>query len=290
MREALLVASPAKDDQLHATGTSLIRRAFDVAHLSGNPGWHEMSSAVLKNRMLDLTNRRFDESLWHVGSFQQWLDLFDDILEVDRTRKPPWVRLLDVEGTYAPTCGPVDAPVLDTATQLPKRWRIRHDLWQAIMDVGRAGEWFWAEDHVELLPLHPSESAGYVPMPTFTTTELVELRRLFAEPLDLAEDEQLVIERWATELLPDALLPLALRGLWLGTLKAAVLERLRAWFAEADIAEPIDLVQEPGFKPTHEDPINDLRSFVLRCVQHMTRQELEDMQLPAAALMRITRR
>lgn len=282
--------SSAHKDPLYVTGANLIRRAFDIARLSDKPGWHEMSSAVLKNRILDLTSRRFDETLWRVASFQEWLDLFGDMIEVDRTRKPPWVRLLDVEQASAQTAAPVDEAVMNAATPLPKRWRIRRDLWQAAMDVGRAGEWYWNGDHVELLPLHPPEGMGYVRVPTFSADELAGLRQSFAEHLTLTEDEQSLVHRWAGEFLPDAVLPVGLRGQWIATLKAAVLDRLRSWFASTGITEPVDLVQEPGFTPSPDEPLGDLRSLVLRCIQHMTRAELEDLRLPPAALLRIMRR
>jgi hypothetical protein len=284
------VPSHLHDDALYSSGANLIRRAFDIARLSDKPAWQEMSSAVLKNRILDLTSRRFDETLWRVSSFQEWLDLFDEIVAVDRTRHPPWVRLLDAEQTEAQSAEPLDDSVMDAATTMRKRWRIRRDLWQAVTDVGRAGEWYWNVDHVELLPLHPPEGMGYVRVPTFTPDELARLRRSFAEQFTLTEDERYLVDRWAGEFLPDAVLPVGLKGQWIAALKAAVLDRLRLWFETTGGIEPVDLVQEPGMTPPRDELLDELRSLVLRCIQHMTRSELEDLRLPPAALLRIMRR
>ena len=290
IRERFPATDAARDNELHRAGTVFIRQAFEIARLSEKPGWQEMSSAVLKNRILDLTARRFDETFWGVSSFQEWLELFSDTVEIDHARKPPWVRLLNPGqvDTQSEATGP--APRVAAAADLPRRWRIRSDLWKAVTDVARAGDWFWDGVNAELLPVHPSGRTGYVPVPTFTREELSELRRSYRDQGKATGTDQQLIDTWISEQLPDSVLPTPLRGRWTALLKEAVLARLRGWFASTGSPEPTDLVQEPGPTRLREDTLDDLRSLVVRCVQVMTRAELEELRLPPAAVLRSTRR
>jgi hypothetical protein len=282
--------APRDEDELYRLGSILIRRAFDIARLSGKPNWQEMSSAVLKNRILDLTSRHFDESAWGVSSFQEWLDLFDDIVAVDRTRKPSWVQLRDPEQTDTSHEVLSKESPTDATADLPKRWRIRPDFWQALVDTGRAGDWYWDGEHVELRPTPPNEGVGHVPLPTFTIEECKNLRQSYAEQLALPEEEKHLVSRWTDELLPDTVLPKALRRRWTLMLKQAVLDRLQSWFISVGDTPPPDLVYEPDpTRPREESPPEDLRSIIVRCVQIMTRTELEEVRLPPAVLLRAMR-
>lgn len=46
----------------------LVLRAFAWARASGRENWRVMTVALLKNRLLDLTEKKFDESRWGAGS------------------------------------------------------------------------------------------------------------------------------------------------------------------------------------------------------------------------------
>ena len=51
------ISDPISDTDSRAR--HLIMQAFEVARRSGRPDWHTMTVAVLKNRLLNLTNRSF---------------------------------------------------------------------------------------------------------------------------------------------------------------------------------------------------------------------------------------
>ncbi len=69
----------------------LIRAAFAKAQESGRPDWQRMTVAVLKNRILDLTEGTFRESDYDYGAstFQEFARNHGDILAFDDTRTPP---------------------------------------------------------------------------------------------------------------------------------------------------------------------------------------------------------
>lgn len=107
----------------HERGVELIESAFAAARNTGSPGWRSMTSAVLKNRILDLTNREFDEADWGADSFRAFLGQFNDILRVDPSKRPMQVTLL--EERSASIEGSTLSPVLD----LGRERQIRRDLW-----------------------------------------------------------------------------------------------------------------------------------------------------------------
>jgi hypothetical protein len=269
---------------LRRYGEDLIRRAFETARVSGKPGWESMSVAVLKNRLLDLTDRTFDEAAWGVTSFQEWVELFTELLAVDRTRKPAWVTLRD---TGLPRSNEVIAepPVLRPTNVSSPRWRIRRDLWQAVVNR-RVGQWVWEGGVAQLSATVFGEINPRQLLPTLTTDEMRALRRTFAAGLAGSTDEKEILDLWADDLLPDSVLPHTIRGRWIAALKQAVLERSKAWFAARGLDEPVDLVETSSSRGPSEDPLDELRSLVIRCVQAMTRSELEELRLPPGALLR----
>ena len=71
----------------------LIRLAFDKAKGSGRPNWYQMDVGVLKNRILNLTNRGFRESDYGCTTFMEFVRSHSDVLELDETRWPPAVTV-----------------------------------------------------------------------------------------------------------------------------------------------------------------------------------------------------
>jgi len=78
----------------HTEGTDLILAAFAQARTSGREDWRQMTVAVLKNRILSLTNRTFDERRWGAASFREFVDQFDDVVSPDTSTRPPIVELI----------------------------------------------------------------------------------------------------------------------------------------------------------------------------------------------------
>ena len=82
---------------------TLIERAFAKAQESGRADWHKMTVAVLKNRLLDLTERSFRESDYGASTFLEFVRSHDDILELDTTATPPLATLKGATSPSLPT-------------------------------------------------------------------------------------------------------------------------------------------------------------------------------------------
>src|SRR5689334_17183736 len=95
----------------------LFEEAFAQAKASGKAA--SMRSAVLKNRLLSLTDHRFREADYGARTFGEFLALFPDLIEVDHSSKPPLVSFRGDIGT--------------SHLATPARpARVRPDLWDAI--------------------------------------------------------------------------------------------------------------------------------------------------------------
>ena len=86
----------------------LVIQAFSDAKTKGKPDWRTMALSVLKNRLLQRTNRGFREADYGVSTLRQLVELLPDLLVLE-TGFPPSVSILvDVEdGRLA---GPKNGP------------------------------------------------------------------------------------------------------------------------------------------------------------------------------------
>lgn len=262
----------------------LIGKAFAVARASQRPDWQRMSIAVLKNRLLDLTQRRFDESQLGFESFRELLASFSDLVRLDYTTRPATVEFL----------GAANSPTAPSDSRLTVS-RVRRDLWNAIFDYSAGQEWVWDTSTGTARPIQDGDDPVLV-LPTTTADELKALRDAFAEevrPL-LAEDprDSARLLLWTSKGLGTAALPMAVRGMWNERLKAFVVERLTSWFAGQDIPGPDDLliIQEGGRSAgAAQEELRALQGLVIECVRSMTLSELASLKLPASAVIRVHR-
>lgn len=264
------------EEETRAEGAKLIRSAFDAARASGRLDWWRMSVAVLKNRLLDATERTFDEERWGAATFSEFVGLYPDVIAVDDSTRPATVELVD-------HADPSTAPALRLGD------RIRRDLWHAVLDHTSGDLHLWRDGRAVAVPPDEAGGAQNDPrLPTIDQDTLDAWRKSFVEsvsPLPKPLDE--ATQRWQAERLHDNLLPGQLRGRWNGRLKQLVLERLDAWFEEAGIPWPPDVV-EPRAAPARrrDGSTESLRSLIVEAVGAMTREELEEIRLPPAALLR----
>ena len=119
--------TPRKRDLEEAR--QLVVRAFAMAKASGREDWRQMTGAVLKNRLLDITDRAFDESDWGAASMRGLVEQLDDTVRFDKSLRPGQVVLLDQ----------IDVgEQVDTATKERARnsgdWSIRRDLRESVID------------------------------------------------------------------------------------------------------------------------------------------------------------
>jgi len=229
-----------------------------------------MTSAVLKNRLLDVTGRRFDERQYGYDRFSDLLRALTDVLSVDWERRPPSVSLRTETSE-----GEIGA-------------RLRRDLWQAVMDYSSGLEYVW-DSNMGLARPRKEEDRDVPVLPTVSREELAVWRREFAQSLPQTGTLQDVNDRvnnWAGAGLSTSALPREVRGEWNRALRERAAARLRDWFRDKEIALP------PGFIVVGPRPLTAAladhsldaeREFVLAVIEEMTADELRGLLLPARA-------
>ena len=260
---------PAAETALH----ELIREAFARAHASGKP--NEMTVAVLKNRLLDLTNHEFSESNYGYSSMADLARNLPDLLGLDETVRPARVKLREDISTVHP---------LDYSGL-----QVRNDLWNAILDYSRGEPYIWSgEAAVPASEVEGAAATGPI-LPTVTFEEESGWRTEFQQRTSatLSQDLRDLIQDWIDKHQTPKILPRFLQGQWNIDLKSHVIQRLRMWFADQKIPEPPDLLIQFR-KPLAKMPdrVAALRALVIRCVQNMTEEELSELRLPPQALLR----
>ena len=248
----------------------LIRLAFDKAKRSGRPNWYRMDVGVLKNRILDLTDRSFRESDYGVPTFLGFVRNHSDILELDETGWPPAVTLKGVheESESASESAPT---------------QVRPDLWRAVMDFAGETPYLWDGDEGVAKPAGDGATGGLT-MPTITLEQFTKWKKAFADNVDGTENDDL-FKDWVEKLRPTKLLAARVRHRWNDYLKKEVEKHLRAWFQEQKLPLPPDLVETK--EGTVRSPDDELRRRLISCVRSMTKDELERVQIPSSALLRL---
>jgi hypothetical protein len=275
---------PEQDAQDQAELLRLIRMAFESRRDAGKTDWDRMSVAVLKNKVLDLTDRHFDQAQWGASTFTGLLRTVP-IIALDESQRPP-VAVLAREAAAA-------------ERSAGARTRLRPDLWRAVMDYSAGVPYVLRNGEAVRQDAPPTEPApGPEPvLPTATREELAQWRQDFASAhaaaAAAADQEQLAA--WRERGLGTRMLPAGLQGPWNDDLQRRALDRLRSWFDEQGLPVPSDILQEAQTQPPPTAPLAPprrsvqdyaLRGLVLRVVRAMTRQELEELRLPPAALLR----
>jgi hypothetical protein len=280
--------APSTAEEPHgdvARARELVMRAYALALAGGREEWRRMSIAVLKNRLLDMTDREFDEAKWGVGGTRAFVGLLDDIVELDDTTKPSTVVLRD-EIDVEPA---VQAAVSESARR-GGNWRVRRDLWDAVLDFGSGSVYVWDGQTAVRRPPGGAPGDTATVLPTTTAEELNTWRAQYAgEILGTAnETSRPQIEQWRDAPVSSQLLPPALRARWFGVLKTHVRARLEEWFAERAEDPPRDLVTTAAGAPGVDDT-ERLRAFVLHAVERMNRTELEALSLPVSSIAGLLR-
>lgn len=277
------------DAELHQEGANLIRRAFEAARDSEVADWRSMTSAVLKNRILDITDREFDEGRWGAEDFRGFVGQFEEIVEVDPSKRPPRViylpETIDAE-VQSPDAGEGTA-ITRVASGRSKR--IRQDLWRAIVDYSSGQIYVWDDE----MAVPKGGDADTRPvLPTLDQAEVRRWRGDFLEGTTLPEDADLgpYLAAWAKSEGGTPGLPGPLRQQWIESFKNRVAQRLLDWFSENSIVPPSDLVEDARAKRGAPTNVEALRSYVMDCVRMMNRAELEDLRLPPSAALRAARR
>jgi hypothetical protein len=267
----------------------LIRQSFEAARESEVADWRSMTSAVLKNRILDLTGRGFDESRWGAENFRGFVDQFREIVEVDTSKRPP--RVVYLAETTDPEAQHADVGEGSTITRVAsgRSKRIRQDLWRAIIDYSSGQIYVW--DGEMAVPKADDADASPV-LPTLDQSELRGWRKDFVDGITSPDDASLgsFLAVWANSESGTSGLPGPLRQQWIEHLKNQVAQRLLDWFSEESVVPPSDLIEDVRPRRSASANVEALRSYVMDCVRAMNQAELEDLRLPPSAALRAARR
>lgn len=268
----------------------LIQAAFQRARESGKSDWHRMSLAVLKNRILQLTDHAFREQEYGVRSFTEFVKLASEIADIDESTRPPIVVLrTETAAAEATSDKQLALSVTPTAPILyadAPSTRIRPDLWNAVMDYRSGTRYGW--DATQLRARRMEEGETLPVLPTITPEEERKWRTEFAAAQErgLSTPQVDRLHYWRDAGLASTALPGQMRKPWNAELKRRAAALLQRWFEQQAITPPAILVHAETTRPGADDG-EELRRFLLDCVRSMTPQELATLNIPASVVLRV---
>lgn len=246
--------------------TGLVVSAFDRARSAGKSDWATMTVAVLKNRLIDLTNGEFDQTAYGAQRMIDLLAAIPELVELDLSFRPARVRLISEEDL--------------SDKEARYSGRLRDDLWKAVFDYSSGGTYVWSgEAAVWVTEINP----GDMVLPTISAEELSDLRREF-----VAKNANHDLSDWAEHGLGTTALPVALRRSWNSFMKKYAWDRLGNWFVGRGLQMPTKTIAESRMARKGEE-VERLRRFLQRCVAVMTAEELESVAIPLAVASRVAR-
>ncbi len=223
----------------------LVKVAFLQAQRKGGPGASSMTMAVLKNRLLLITDRRFDTKDFGAADMRAFVALlapdFELVNQDGKELVCPTSPATDndapkiVLARRAPQKTPSDNAKEAAAKpkeDAPRRGRIREDLWAALMDYASGHVYVWDPSDGLARPRRPGDHDLPI-VPTLTPVELAEWRRTFLEEHrdHLQGGELASAQRWQEQGLATAYLPWPLQQAWNRELAARVRQRSTAFFS-----------------------------------------------------------
>lgn len=229
-----------------AQAMELVRAAFLQAQQKYGPQTNAMTLAVLNNRLLQITDRRFQPRDFGAKDLKSFVaSLAPDVKLIG---EPPRLSVeLVISGerknttsdrsagaTMAEGAKAADIPVLPTAG------RIRPDLWLSIVDYASGITYVWDGLLGQARPAMQDDSAPR--LPTLTPFELNEWRLTFfeAQKQNLTGAALVTAQRWQEQGLPTTYLPPELQQLWNRELALRVRLRLQEFF---------ERIKEPAVPP-----------------------------------------
>lgn len=233
-----------------------------------------MTTAVLKNRIIQATNGEFAESGFGVDSFRQFVLLASGVVRLDDSIWPAVVEFLE---PGAPNPKEYSIPVT--------RGRIRKDLWDATLDYSSGRRYVWDANGQRAREWSEQDDELFL-LPTVEESLVASWREEFAARHATGLDDlgRAHLDSWRTKGLATVALPRALRAGWNSEQKERVLRILSQWFDERKLPLPVDTVVTTERLPAAG--VEDLRRVVLDCVAAMTEDELAELRLPPSAVLR----
>jgi hypothetical protein len=283
---------------------ALVRAAFEQAERSGKQGWDEMTTAVLKNRLLNLTRGQFSENRYGSPSFIHLVRRIPDLVTVISEQPPHHLRLVTSTSSHggAASLSSTSAIEVDAAVTEPgigddelAGMRVRDDLWHAIIDYSTGKPYVYDPQSRIARPWVHGDLA-LPQFPTVSRDTVASWRDDFVASLDPATREKFgdSLRIWAGGRGRQADLPGSLRGGWGEFLKRKVAQNLLKWFQSRGIEPPEDMLTptERRIGPAAEAigevvESQRLRDMIISAVRAMTYDELSQVKFPAAVWLRI---
>lgn len=276
----------------------LIRSAYGQARASGRNDWATMTSAVLKNRILGLTDQEFDEKKYGARTFLHLLILLPDLVEIEGTRAPHIVKLAQASDRQPQEESYRLASEMNSGDSAInwRRIRVRQDLWRAIMDYTTGARYVLDEETGTARPAQV-EDCDLPSLPTIDPNVLGEWQRDFISSVTAVDSTPSLLGKltdWQAAGGSSFKLPPALRGSWNQNLKQRVVDRLEAWFAETGSHAPGNLIvrvsPEQANAGLGDDlRLRELRELVIAHIRVMTYEELLALHFPVATIVRMSR-
>ena len=243
-----------------------------------------MTTAVLKNRLLDLTGRSFTEAQYGASSFMDFVSRFPDLLKVDDSVFPPIVELCGAGADRISSLG---------GDHTQGAYHIRSDLWQAVLDYSSGTTYVWDLDRKEARPTQEFDPSPIID--TVTADLQRQWRQEFlsevTRTLELTHTEVDQTNEWIRLQLGTSRLPTRLIPRWNRFFRDKVHDYLRSWFSESRLEPPDDMVSSANRQSmSSPSETEDLRELVVSVVRKMTHEELSGLSLPSEAVLRATRR
>jgi len=249
----------------------------------GRKSWSSMTMAVLKNRIIAASEGTFDETEYGAPNMPYFVRLYPNLLEPKQEGVQASVTLRNESAV------PDFVEPARIQTEEPsKRLRVRSDLWLAIMDYSSGSKYVW-DDTSQLARRATAGDAGAPLFPTVERSKLLEWREELYSSLEGQVDElaRAQIRRWIEKRAGTMLLPVAYRAAWNAIQNNRVLDLLNEFFAEKGSPPPRDLLvsrNRPVSRGSSEE--ETLRSFLHRCVDAMTDEELSSVNITARVALR----
>ncbi len=210
----------------------LIDAAFTQAAQRQNRPVRGMALAVLNNRLLSLTQRRFDPTHYGAPTIRALMEMLVPDIRVEKGRNDWWITRLDAS---PPVPAPSDA-IAEPSHSLPtdistQRGRVREDLWEAIVDYTSRIRYVWDFSLGRARPEEPGDSLPV--FPTLTSKEMDRWREEFIQDhqVDLSGSDLALTLRWREQGLGTHQLPLPLQSRWTKSLSRRVRQRLHHFFS-----------------------------------------------------------
>lgn len=228
----------------------LVGKAFDQPRQKGRPDWNTMTSAVLNNRLLGITDRKFDARRYGAKDFQDLL-----------VKLYPWVHVMRKDNLLLVEWrgDVVSKPSYKAPSgTLLTAGGVRGDLWTSIIDYRSGKVYVWDTAKNQAREALPKEALPV--LPTVTPDEMNEWRSEFLEmhKSNLAGAALVRALRWKEQSLSAALLPESLQKQWNRELTQRVRRRLESFFGEqTEISQDVDTARTPVATELDETPLLD---------------------------------